>query len=204
MWKGTILFPFMSSSNRPYDWLHFCCQDRGMGARFTLHVCATDYMIKAEQLHWATEGARWLAVLPFFQLCKMILTAGSAGSGFRTASVRDKFMRAGLNACCASGFPPHSAGCWNIYGEKSLMSWKKEIMSYKTADYHKDSSSFGWLEFLPLTCRDRLGPSLMEMSAVQDFTCLMKWEDVPLSQLLLMRFILSLLSFAVQKGGILW
>lgn len=35
-------------------------------------------------------------------------------------------------------------------------------MSYKTADCHKDLSSFGRLEFLPLTCRDRLSLSGME------------------------------------------
>lgn len=65
-------------------------------------------------------------------------------------------MTEALNACWASGFPPHSPGCWNIYGENNLMSWKREIMSYKTADCHKDSSSSGGLEFLPPTCRDKL------------------------------------------------
>lgn len=110
------------------------------------------------------------AILLSSSLCRIILTAGS---GFRTTSVWDKFVTAGLNACCASGFPPHSPGCWHIYGENSLMSWKKEIMSYKTADCHKDSSSSGGLEFLPFT-RDR--GSGMEMTAVQYFTCLMKQE----------------------------
>lgn len=120
-----------------------------------------------------TLGSIWRcpAVLLSSSLVKMTLTAES---GFRTTSVWDKFMTAGLNACWASGFPPHSPACWNIYGENNLMSWKKEIMSYKTADCHKDSPSSGSLEFLPLTCRDKL--SGMEMAAVQYFTCLMKWK----------------------------
>lgn len=117
-------------------------------------------------LHWASEGA-----LLSSTLCKMILTVGS---GFSTTSVCDKFMTAGLNACWASGFPPHSPGCWNIYEENNLVSWKKEIMSYKTVDCHKDSSSSGGLEFLPIICRDKL--SGMEITSVQYFTCLMKWK----------------------------
>lgn len=142
--------------------LQFCSPDRGMGARFILHLCASDYIVI------------WLRQTSYTGHLKE--EDGTAGSGFRITSGWDKFMRAGLNACCDSGFPPHSSGCWNIYELHSLMSWKKEIMTYKTADCRKNSSSFGGLELFPLTCRDRLSLSDLEMTAVRDFICLMKCE----------------------------
>jgi len=66
--KGHGIIPIYQQQQQAYAWLLFCCPGGGMGARFTVHLCAPDYMIKADQLHWASEGARWLALLLFFQL----------------------------------------------------------------------------------------------------------------------------------------
>lgn len=163
-----------TSSNRPMP--GFTSDDQVEGRKPGLpSISVYQTVVKADQLHWAFEGARWLALSLFLPACVRWHSQLGQASG-QLQCETNLWEQVWLHAVLLSGFPPHSPGCWNIYGENSLMSWKKEIMSYKTADCHKVLCSIGQLEFLPLTCRDKLSLSGTEMTPVQDFTCLMKWE----------------------------
>lgn len=167
MWKCVTVFPLTTSSSRQMPGFTSAVQMEGWEPGLP-SISASDYLVKADGYTGHLEVSSCPPV--FYLVLDDTHSWVRLQDNFSVRQVYDSRFK------CMLCFWLPTTFSWTLkfYGGNSLIIWKKEIMSYKTADCRKDSFSSGGLEFLPFTCRDRL--SGMKMTAVQYFTCLMKWE----------------------------